>query len=555
MSLPSDLERCLKTLALTLFLTPALWFLLTRQETQRWIARRRLGIRLVFKVCCFAIIVLTVVCGLSAVMTEHMRFHDEATVLSIAAAFRHGQPMYPPNAGPAEYGLLYGPMTYFVYLPPMLLGAERLGWYQGWVLVALAASLFFIYLALRRIGSGFAVLACVTYVAMFAARFADSTWAIKGDVWILLFSAVGFWAALSLDSWTAALVVGFAGAVLVDLKITLALLALLPCVTLWQRGRGSRSWAMAGAVLIPLFASVPFLFHRISLAAYREQLVEAAGHGLSKAHLLENLFTLLQMFLPTLALLWWLQGAPSGRAREFYQRRRVFLLMLVAASCVACVTGAKVGAGSWHCLVLLMPLAILNAEIWNSAVPAGREEFGVAAQWSAPLLSVGLILMALTFPVLRADMQRRYHDPNESISFSMPSAERDLIQIVDGHAGFTLQMGYSDGPHYPLSFIRPLLQMRKSPLLIDADVRNESDLARRPMSPATIEAVKGCAIGVWIVPKGGAPFSMESPYFAEGSSPVRDLFPESFRSAFFQSYQKEESSSTFYDLWSCKKSF
>ena len=117
-------------------------------------------------------------------------------------------------------------------------------------------------------------------------------------------------------------------------------------------------------------------------------------------------------------------------------------------------------------------------------------------------------------------------------------------------------MGYSDRTHYNLTFTRPLLQIRGNPLLLDANARNEADLVHKPLSPALLAALAQCKVQVWIIPKGGDPFSMLSPYYLDplvnhkGMNP--DLYPESFRKVFQTHYVQISDPSRYFNLWVCR---
>ena len=287
----------MKSLLLLAILIPTFAFLFSVAGIQGWLSRQWHFCRAFYKAICFLLAVLTIGCGLFGVSTERIYDHDEATVLSIAAAFRHGQPLYPRAEAPVEYALLYGPMTFLVYLPPMFAGVERLGTYQLWVLIALAGTYAFVYFSLRPKFGTFVALGNTALLAVFVSRFAGSEWGIKGDIWILFFAALGLWAYMSLSNWATAVVLAISGAILVDLKATLLVIALLPCILLWQRERRAHLPAFLGVCFIPIFALLPFALPGISLAGYAEQLHDASHDGFSMSILNTNLYFLLSSYL------------------------------------------------------------------------------------------------------------------------------------------------------------------------------------------------------------------------------------------------------------------
>ena len=297
-------DDCLKLVLLVLLLGPLFRALGRKEAVQRWVERHSNQLR---KGCLgFCVVTLVVVVGLSLAIAcqDRLFLHDEATVLSTVAAFAHGQQIYPLASDRVEYGLLYGPATYLVYLPPMMFGAERFGVYLAWVGLAFAGSLALVFAAMKReYGRGTALCSAVLLVA-FTCPFFPYELAIKGDIWILLFTALGLWASRLRRRWVAAVLIAVSGAMIVDLKIPLLAIALLPCVTLWVEGKQARWAALLGGVGIPVLALGPFALKHISLKGYMEQLADAAQHGFSLSLFEHNLLFALYFLLPTIGLLW-----------------------------------------------------------------------------------------------------------------------------------------------------------------------------------------------------------------------------------------------------------
>ena len=71
-------------------------------------------------------LLVTGIAGPALSATRHMLYHDEPTMIAIAAAELHGQPLYHAAEAGARYSLLYGPVAYWVYQAPMLAGITDL---------------------------------------------------------------------------------------------------------------------------------------------------------------------------------------------------------------------------------------------------------------------------------------------------------------------------------------------------------------------------------------------------------------------------------------------
>jgi hypothetical protein len=64
---------------------------------------------------------------------------------------------------------------------------------------------------------------------------------------------------------------------------------------------------------------------------------------------------------------------------------------------------------------------------------------------------------------------------------------------------------------------------------------------------------RSCKVGLWLLPKGGEPFSAESIYATMNHAGEPMMYPDSFRAAFAESYKPVDSSYNYYELWGCKK--
>lgn len=536
----------------------ALWvlvsLLLSLDVVRRWLALHWNVVRRTGQILCLLIVVLSIAGGLFAAYKEQIIYHDEATVLSIAAAFLHGQPIYPRASYPAEYGLLYGPATYFVYLPPLIAGADRIGAFQAWAMAALAGTFLLLYRSVRNSGRT-ASLGALAYLAIFVCFRSENLWAIKGDVWILFFAALGLCASLEWGATAAAIGIAFSGAMLIDLKMTTALVAILPLILLWNRGSRYRAASIGSFVLMALLAGLPFLSPRISSTAYLQQLREASGHGFSRDLLKVNLLMAAEMCLPMAAMLWLAFRTNRQPVLEYIARRRVYLALAGISLCIALVTGSKNGAGPWHLFAVGVPLAFLSAECWGLARSGIAGEGFVRAR-SAPLIALVTALFLLGINAFLLGVKERERGLAGFIPAPPRAVESDILAVTREHPGASFQMGYSDNAHYGITFVRPVLQEHGSPLFIDPDARNEADLLGLPVSQPILDRLRDCSIEFWLIPRGGQPFSMESLYAQDksfqGKLKFRELYPNDFREEFLATYERIPTDSQYFDLWGCR---
>lgn len=489
--------------------------------------------------------------GIFVAHSERILFHDEPSVLALAAAFLHGQPLYPQPSAPVEYGLLYGPATYLLYLPPMLAGAQRLGFYQAWAVLALAGVFLFVYLSARPLGRNPAI-AAVGLAASSACLFTDHTWAIKGDVWIVLCIAIGLWAGRRLSPWNALWVVALTGAMMVNCKITTLPLALLPILVLYQRAGRYRASAYGSLLLLFPLSALPFALPGVSFDGYLHLLHEAMHHGLAVRMFELNLKVVTVLLLPTLVFLYAASVFARAAMSQWLRAHSLYLSALGFALIFSIATGSKNGAGPYHCMPFLVPLALLDVELWDMLAA-----HNLPLKTLRPVAFALLFAAGVTFPILAlhdvlAGIKQRTFDAPPFVQASPRAIEDDLLGLMHRYPHATFQAGYSDLAHYNVTFLRPILQINGSPLIIDSDTRNEAALLSEPVQPTLLQSLDHCPVDYWLIPKGGEPFSMESLYFLDVRRGTRLLYPATFRKAFLHAYIQTSIPSEFFNVWGCR---
>jgi hypothetical protein len=541
----------MKLMILLLVFVPLALKLARVRAVESLLERHRHGLRRMLCIVCLAIVVATVVMGF-AVATRDEINHDQSTILSIAAAVRHGEAMYPAPGAPVEYGLLYGPATYLLYIPALALVSTRLT--PALLLAATASGLAMLAVLLllwRRFGWMFALAGTALLVA-FVAPFLPQEWEARGDPWILLAIALGLPAARVRNRWLAGMSIAVLGALLTNLKFPLLLVGLLPCVELWKRSRG-RIPAMAAAALMPVLALAPFALPEISLRAYADQLREASHHGLSPHLISQNLLFTFYLVLPTICLLWWMKRHFPVAFSAWIGERSMYLLLMAAALGMAEITGAKYGAGPWHLAILCVPLAAIDTELFVRIWQSGRRESTSLVRLIAVPAAFALVLAGNIAIGWERGWLMRAHGMKDASPTPMPAVEQDLVAVLRSHPGRQWVMGYTDNLHYNFTSPRPLLQIYGMPLVLDSVSRNEADMARRPVGQPLLDALASCRYPDWILPREGTPFSMRSGYFLDGSIPTPELYPATFQQDFVQHYRPVESS-RFFTLWHCAAS-
>lgn len=135
-----------------------------------------------------AVVFVAIAIGGPAVgaFSGHIVYPDEPTILSIAAAELHGQPVYHAEDASERYSLLYGPVTYWVYMLPMFAGVTSIRLLQLWVILPLGLTFLCMWKLCRSLLERRAALVAVFFFAVIVIMQSVGEWAMKGDSWLLL---------------------------------------------------------------------------------------------------------------------------------------------------------------------------------------------------------------------------------------------------------------------------------------------------------------------------------------------------------------------------------
>jgi hypothetical protein len=480
---------------------------------------------------------------------RHMIYHDEPSLIAVAAAELHGQPLYhAANAGD-RYALLYGPFAYWVYMPPMFGHAVDLRIFQLWVMLPLFISGLLTFRLARRAGDLFGCgLALLPYAVTVIMQSANE-WAMKGDAWMLLFFSLGLEMALILPTNAAVIVVAVCASLLINIKITALFLACVPLTLLGGRlGVRKASYACLLAIV---FTVMPFMVPGVSAANFIYWLRASSRHGIDLSLVASNLELVVFMALPAIFLLSFLLLKDRTQTRLWLRGRSWVVVLSIVACFTAIVTGGKVGAGSWHCAPLAPMFAWFTATLWRRwrTLPSFFTLQPIPRALVATVV-VSQVLVGSLF--LRASLLLHWKgDIPYSSTIPAHLIEQDLVSIVRTYPGTQIQMGYGNNETYEWTWQRPTLVLLGNRYFLDADALNETDFAHLPLPQAALGELRSCRSQIFLIPKDNVPFSMQSLYYLAGAAAPRDLFPDAFRQEFLRDYRKS-GSSRYFDLWSCR---
>jgi hypothetical protein len=434
----------------------------------------------------------------------------EPSVASIAWLFDRGLPVYHAVDAAERYSHMYGPLAFM--LP---------GWFLAIAgpsiltskLAGVLAGLFSIVAVYRLLRSTTATpqraLALTGLFALLCLMFRNTSFWIRPDSFSLLFAALALLATTSRRGWLAAMGVGVCTGVLVNLKLT-GPLYVLPAFAIL----GVRLGAIA-AIATVVVAALPFVaFANVSLANYLTWVTLSAGNGLLWSGLRHNLEWSLFLLLPLI----------SARVRD---RTIVFAALIVGVVGVA-IAASKPGAGPYHLLPFLPAVLYLFARHAEAMPIRGFAATAVIVATLQQLYFVG---------VMRSE------------AAETAIAANDVMSALDANPGQTMAMGYASAGER-LTYVRPAIVFRTGRYPIDAPAVQEFQMSGLDLPPATIDAVQRCAIAIWLIPTGAAPFEGPNKYPSQHERP---LFSDAFRRAFLATYIRDSGvNGRAFDAWRCR---
>jgi hypothetical protein len=212
---------------------------------------------------------------------------------------------------------------------------------------------------------------------------------------------------------------------------------------------------------------------------------------------------------------------------------RVATSLVVALGSVA-VLASKPGAGPYHLLPFLPVIAFFTGlQMYHLRSDAAH----------ITVLLSGLSFTAVAV-VIASAQQASFVSTVRQLDALGPIA--DLTRFLDQHPGNPTQIGYSSDER--TTFVRPLAVFRSGMYLLDQPAIQEHQLAGIEIPPATVNALRSCAVTYWLIPRTGEPFSATNRYpMMHG----RALFVDDFRRAFFDTYERI-GSTEYFDVWTCR---
>lgn len=471
--------------------------------------------------------------------------HVQPAVASISALFARGEPVYHALDSLERYSLHYGPLLFaIVGIFQKLLGATVFATKLPATLAAIASLVLFHRVISRPKAPGEAWAWTGLAAAFFLHHF-HLAFAARGDAFILLAVTLGLFFATRERS-RSAILLGICVGAAVNLKLH-AFAYFLPILALAARQNWSRRSQIGGVAAAVLVALLPFvIFPQVSLAHYAGWLRVASKHGFGLQEYRESMEWSAALAFPALLAAGVFLVRMEESARRILRGESLWLAAMAAAFLLIVIPASKVGAGKHH-LLPFVPVALHFAARMASLafVPFRFRGAGpilastVALSWVAGCSLAALHAANYVFRTSRAD------------SAEARRCSAELSRLHTEHADSVLLVAPADDETYRHTFARFRLIAAGMPAGIDPCammdfVRSRFGTVEVSALTADVAAKTGKPV-LWIVPKGGEPFSMRTFY-----PPYGPLFAPAVRSDFQRDFARQRSTE-FFDVYAPQK--
>lgn len=488
--------------------------------------------------------------ALAAAMWANLRSeafadHVQPAVASISALFWRGEPVYHAVSSLERYSLHYGPLLFaIVGTFQGLLGATVFATKLPATLAAIA-SLGFIHLVITKPKYRLEAWAWTGLAAAFFLHNFHLAFATRGDAFILLAVALGLFFATRERSRSAVFLGVCVGAA-VNMKLH-AFAYFLPVLVTAAGQNWSRRAKIGGIVAAAITALLPFLvFPQVSLANYADWLRVASKHGFGLQEYRSSVEWAGALAFPAIFGGVLLVIRTEEFARRFLKGEAMWLAALGCAFLLIIIPASKVGAGKHH-LMPFIPIAVhFAARIASFSIVSFRLSgvgpvvaSAVALSWIGGSSIAALHAANFIFKTSRLE------------SAEAQRCQAELLQLRTEHTDSLLLVAPGGDESYPATFGRFRLVAAGMPAGIDPCalmdfVRGNSGAVNVIGLTRTLSTKAGKPV-LWIVAKGGYPFSLRTlypPYGPLFSDSVRGLFRAEFTrvrsTEHFDVYQSRE---------------
>ena len=455
--------------------------------------------------------------------------HVEPLVAAISAQYVHGMPIYPLwNRAEGIYGVPYGPALFqlnalALVVFPTIAGSKLLG-----LLMPILAT-FLQYFTISHIEGDKGIR--LRLIALSVILFSTSYYCFedRGDSFLLMLGSLCMFAFYRLRPTPAAIIIGLAAGLAIDIKIHAFLYFLAPALGPLARQNSARRmvhYAVIGVACAVVAAVLPFTLPDVGISRYAAYLFLAGSVGWDPVLFVQNILLVLALAaIPAAA--YFVQRPQLGRDSH------VFLFSAAAAAIVVAIAAAAPGAGPHH-LLPFFPVAIIA--LAKVLAAPGQRPLARSETLNAIFLSVLIMYGVIGFNANAYVIDTTIR--------TAAAERRKLEELLTLHRRFPqAEMGVSDFEHYEDTYLYPAIAFDGSELKF-VSVSWEGLQAAGVNSSYTVDLLTGCKVAAWILPSHGAPFTSISLFT------LKPLMSAAFVESFHRNYHLTRHGE-YYDVWQC----
>ncbi len=465
-------------------------------------------------------LVLLAIASISYANSPTLLDHFEAHVACVSHRVWLGYPIYHDWNAPDRYSTIMGPNTYLWNAlwqgpsPETIYDAKVPGILACWLAIVILGVVIW-----RKHSIYKAIIACGV-LPLIGLMFHNFMYWNRSDPFLLLVLVVGAVGVLISNIIAGAALFGAAVGLAFGAKFH-SVIFFIPLLAFFNKRILDWKPLTIGACTVAGAVVIPFLFPQVSLGNYLKMLGTVQEGPILSYNLGWISLILMLICLPAIG--------HSFAARE---RRWIRLLCWFVPVILLFILTAKYGLERHHIMPLSVPLALIIVE-WI-------QHKRTVITW---------VILALLIVVVGGIAIAKWYHNQSVINFELRfrNIQKEVESILQSTEGLNRAMGYSGLKGYGLSQWRVLLVFQgENTLYLDGPALMDHRKAGIPFPSSTINAIKRKDVDLWLIPKGGDPWSLRHVYRNDW-----EIFPEEFNTVFQENYRRVDKT-RYYTLWLAK---
>ncbi len=513
------------------FLLGLVLFLLTHRRTVIHSALIR-GLIFLFLISGLCSLVLLSVSSAYYAIAPGYADHIEPTITATSWAWGLGTPMYHSRLSACRYNLPYGPCLYLcVWASQKVVGTSPQV-IKCFNLVLTVVGFGLLFHLIKRSSTVFIATLSIGYCALGTLCFHEYAtdnliaWC-RSEPYLLFLSCLGLYLCRSDRCWIAAWGTGAALGLALNFKI-IAFLYFIPMLALlFKRGRTAAVAECLGVAV--LIGAMPIAFlPNVSPVNYFWAVTVSMKRAVIPSTMKLLIAYVLLFWGPICALLALCVKSGAEEWKQYaslVKEGSLLTIPAIIATGAVILPASKWGSGLWHLAPLLPSYSLIVAFYAKRRVV---NAWHATPQWSQNVACSMLLAFCIyAMSIAGAKSLARMESTRITIPIAL-AARAEIENVALRFPGARIAMAYGNESDYKWTYYRDELVFKDNPYLIDFPALLDLKVAGYEIPRATIEELQSGRIGLWLLPKGNEPFSID-----------HSVFNSEFRYVFGQNYQKE----------------